>query len=160
MITLDGIKRTAQETKAIESGFLYKDIKLDLETSRFVRNELYSEVQPRDLDDIQDAKAIINSVKNIMTTTPGQKLLNPTLGLDLRSYLFEPISSVTSFFIVSDIYESLSRQEPRINLQSATVTGDPDNSQYNIDIIISIPNLDIYDLNLKATLNRDGYVVI
>lgn len=160
MITLKNTKRSAEETKAVEQGYLYKDLKLDLETSRFVRNELYSKSQPRDLDDIQDARAVINSVKNILTTTPGQKLLNPTIGLDLRSYIFEPISSVTAFFIVNDIYESLGRQEPRVTLQSATVTGDLDESQYDIDITISIPNLDIYDLNLKATLNRDGYVVI
>ena len=160
MITLNGVKRTAEETKAIEQGHLYKDIKLDFETSRFLRDELYSETQPRDLDDIQDARAVINAVKNILTTTPGQKLLNPTFGLDLRNYIFEPVSNVTSFFIVSDIYENLGRQEPRIKLESVTVAGDADRSQYDITIILTIPNLDIYGLNLKATLNRDGYVVV
>ena len=160
MITLNGVRRTAEETKAITQGHLYKDIKLDFETSRFLRDELYSNTQPRDLDDIQDARAVINSVKNILTTTPGQKLLNPRFGLDLRNYIFEPVSNVTSFFIVSDVYENLGRQEPRITLESVTVAGDADRSQYDITIVLSIPNLDIYGLNLKATLNRDGYVVV
>ena len=95
-----------------------------------------------------------------MTTTPGEKLLNPRFGLDLRSYLFEPVTTTTSYFIATDIYNNLGVYEPRLELNGVSVTGEPDQGEYYINIVFSVPSLDIYNLNLKATLNRDGYVVV
>jgi phage baseplate assembly protein W len=112
------------------------------------------------LAELQDAASVFNAVRNIMITSPGEKLLNPTFGLDLRKYLFEPINTTTSYFIATDVYNNLGDQEPRIELEGVSVTGIADEAEYYIDILFSVPSLDIYNLNLKATLNRDGYVVI
>lgn len=160
MIELDILEQSQADQRALEKGYLFKDIKFDTEFSKFVGRELYSTAQPKDLAELQDAQAVYNSVKNIMTTAPGEKLLNPTFGLDLRTYLFEPINSTTSYFMASDIYRNLGVFEPRIVLNAVSVTGNTGENEYLIDIIFSIPTLDIYDLNLKATLNRDGYVTI
>ena len=94
------------------------------------------------------------------TTTPGQKLLNPTIGLDLRSYLFESVSNTISYFIGLDIYNSLGIQEPRVDLNDIEIEGIPDENEYRITIGYSIPGLDIYNLSLNATLNKEGYVVV
>ena len=88
-VRLDNLERSPIEQKSLQDGYLYKDIKFDLDFSRYVKPELYSQSGPKDLAEIQDGQAVINSVKNILTTTPGQKLLNPLLGLDFRSYLYE-----------------------------------------------------------------------
>jgi phage baseplate assembly protein W len=159
-VRLDNLERSSIEQKSLQDGYLYKDIKFDLDFSRFVKPELYSESGPKDLAEIQDGQAVINSVKNILTTTPGQKLLNPRLGLDFRSYLFEPINTTTSYFLSQFIYLNLDVQEPRITLNSVSVEGLPEQNQYNIEIGFSIPNLDINNLSLNVTLNRDGYVVV
>ena len=120
-VRLDNLKLTSIEEKSLESGYLYKDIKFDLEMTRFGKPELYSEQTLKDLDELQDGQSVINSVKNILTTTPGQKLLNPTLGLDFRSYLFEPINTTTSYFLGQFIYSNLGVQEPRINLEGVSI---------------------------------------
>lgn len=159
-VRLDNLERTPLEQKSLEEGYLYKDIKFDLELSRFTKPELYSEPGPKDLAELQDGQAVINSVKNILTTTPGQKLLNPFLGLDFRSYLFEPVNTTTSYFLSQLIYLNLGVQEPRITLNEVRVTGLPDQNQYDIEIGFSIPRLDINNLSLNATLNKDGYVIV
>lgn len=159
-VRLDNLERSTLEQKSLHEGYLYKDIKFDLEFSRYVKPELYSESGPKDLAEIQDGQAVINSVKNILTTTPGQKLLNPLLGLDFRSYLFEPITTTTSYFLSQFIYLNLGVQEPRITLNTVSIEGLPEENQYNIEIGFSIPNLDINNLSLNATLNKDGYVVV
>ena len=159
-VRLDNLQIPASEKKSLESGYLYKDIKFDLATSRFTRPELYGTGELKDLAEIQDGQAVINSIKNILTTTPGQKLLNPTLGLDFRSYLFEPINSTTSYFLGYYIYNNLGIQEPRFTLNKLQITENPDQSEYLIDINFSIPTLDIQNLTLNATLNRDGYVAV
>lgn len=159
-VRLDNLKISESEQKSLESGYLYKDVKFDISMNRFVRPELYSKTSGKDIDELQDAGAVLNSVKNILTTTPGQKLLNPLLGLDFRSYLFEPINSTTSYFIAYFIYNNLGIQEPRITLEGVTVDGSPEDNQYSIDIKFSVPNLDINGLSLNASLNKDGYVVV
>ena len=160
MIELDILKQSRSEERNLQEGYLYKDIQFDLSLSKFTRDELYSKAQPKDLAEIQDAQAVYNAVLNILTTAPGEKLLNPTFGLDLRGYLFEPINTTTSYFIATDVYDNIGAQEPRILLESVSVTGEADEAEYYIDVLFSVPTLDIYNLNLKATLNRDGYVVI
>jgi len=159
-VRLDNLQIPASEKKSLESGYLYKDIKFDLATSRFTGPQLYSESTLKDLEEIQDGQAVINSIKNILTTSPGQKLLNPSLGLDFRGYLFEPINSTTAYFLGYFIYNNLGIQEPRMILNKLDIIGNPDIAQYDINIEFSIPTLDIYNLTLNASLNRDGYVAV
>ncbi len=159
-VRLDNLKLTSLEEKSLESGYLYKDVKFDLDTTRVGRPELYSEQTLKDLDELQDGQAVINAVKNILTTTPGQKLLNPTLGLDFRSYLFEPINTTTAYFLAQFIYGNLGVQEPRITLEGVSIEGIADQNQYDIQISFSVPKLDIYNLSLNASLNKDGYVLV
>jgi uncharacterized protein len=160
VIKLDILKQTDSRERALEKGYIYKDIKLDMEFSRYVREELYAESEPKDLNDLLNEQAVFNSVKNILSTSPGQKLLNPEFGLDLRDYLFEPISTRVAFFIAQDVYFNLGQQEPRITVNGVEINADEDNNQYSIDIYFSVPTLDVYGLNLKGSLNKDGYVLI
>jgi phage baseplate assembly protein W len=159
-VRLDNLQIPASEKKSLESGYLYKDIKFDLAASRFKRTELYGTSELKDLNEIQDGQAVINSIKNILTTSPGQKLLNPRLGLDFRRYLFEPINSTTAYFLGYYIYNNLGVQEPRMILNKLDIVGNPDVAEYDITIQFSIPTLDIYNLTLNASLNRDGYVAV
>ncbi len=159
-VRLDNLQIPASEKKSLESGYLYKDIKFDLAASRFKRTELYGTSELKDLNEIQDGQAVINSIKNILTTSPGQKLLNPRLGLDFRRYLFEPINSTTAYFLGYYICNNLGVQEPRMILNKLDIVGNPDMAEYDITIEFSIPTLDIYNLTLNASLNRDGYVAV
>jgi len=159
-VRLDNLKLTSIEKNSLDSGYLYKDIKFDISLSRFSGEELYSSPSPKDIDELQDGQSVINSIKNILTTTPGQKLLNPGLGLDFRSYLFEPVNTTTSYFLGHYIYNNLGVQEPRVRLESIVIEGSPDENQYDIEISFSVPKLNIYNLSLNATLNKDGYVVV
>lgn len=159
-VRLDNLKLTSIEKNSLDSGYLYKDIKFDISLNRFSRPDLYSSSAPADLTELQDGESVINSIKNILTTTPGQKLLNPALGLDFRSYLFEPVNTTTSFFLGQFIYNNLGVQEPRVKLEAVTIESSPDENQYDIEISFSIPKLNIYNLSLNATLNKDGYVVV
>lgn len=161
MIKLNALLEQSEvERTSLKRGYFYKDIKFDLEFTRYVKQELYAGSEPKDLAELQDALAIFNSVKNILTTAHGEKLLNPTFGLDLRFYLFEPITVNTAYFIAQDINNNLGLQEPRITLNEIEITANPDDNEYGINILFSVPLLDIYNLNLKASLNKDGYVVI
>lgn len=159
-IKLNVVKSTDQGKNALVNGYLYKDILFDLKLSYTDNSELFKIDEKKDIAPIYDAAAVINSVKNILTTTPGQKLLNPTFGIDLRSYLFEPVTETYGFFLGKDIYNGITLQENRVKIDKVRVTIDIDNQEYQINLRLSIPSLNINGLSLKGVLNNDGYTFV
>jgi phage baseplate assembly protein W len=156
-IKLNIVKPTTQTENALRQGYLYKDIEFDLKTSYTENNELYKSDEKSDLKPIYDTRSVITALKNILTTSPGEKLLNPTFGLDLRDYLFEPVTEVRGYFLGEDILFGLPSQDSRIELNEVRVLVDPDEQEYQINLNISIPSLNVYDLSLNGLLNNDGY---
>jgi len=159
-IKLNIIKPTKQVETALNAGYLYKDIGFDLVTNYTNNPELFKEQEVTDLKPIYDANAVITSIKNILTTSPGEKLLNPNFGLDLRDYLFEPITETRAFFLGNDLYNGLSDQEPRIVIDALDVVAVPDDNTYEILLKISIPSLNINSVSLRGVLNIDGYTFV
>jgi phage baseplate assembly protein W len=159
-IKLNIVKPTTERENSLSDGYLYKDINFDLKTSYTDSNELFKLDDKQDLKPIYDTEAILTSLRNILTTSPGEKLLNPTFGLDLRDYLFEPVTEIRGYFLGEDILAGLPDQEPRIELKEIRVMVNPDEQQYEIILKISIPSLNAYDLSLSGILNNDGYTFV
>lgn len=159
-IKLNIVQRSSDIQAAISSGYLFKDLKFDLSTSYLKGNEMYSSRETIDLAGLIDRDAVVNSLKNILTTTPGEKLLNPLFGLDLRDYLFEVVSENKAFFLAQTILNGIAIQEPRISVDFIEVLADIDEMQYIINLDLSIPQLEIFHFSLKGVLNIDGYTFV
>lgn len=159
-IKLNSIRNNPSFGTIREEQKLYKDIRFDIAFDAGIVSDLSEKSSSRDLQSLFDVEAVVNSVKNILTTTPGQKLLNPDLGLDFRKFLFENISEDIAFFIGEQILLGLAVQEPRINIEDIEVIGIPDENQYNISMNISIPSLNTFNLNLKGALNNNGFTLV
>lgn len=159
-ITLNVVKPTTETEKSLAAGYLYKDIGLDLKPEYTTNAQLFKTNEKRDLSSMYDVASVINSLKNILTTSPGEKLLNPEFGLDLRDFLFEGVSETSAFFLGKHIYDGLTTQEPRLSVDYIKVVALVDDNTYNIDIDISVPTLNAYNLSLKGVLNIDGYTFV
>lgn len=159
-IKLNVVKPTTEVEKALESGYLYKDIEFDLNLAYTDNPELYKTDEKKDLAPLYDVKAVITAVKNILTTSPGEKILNPTFGVDLRDYLFEPVSETGGYFLGRDLFDGLSLQETRIKINTIRIKVNEDEQQYDINLDISIPSLNVNNLSLKGVLNNDGYTFV
>tara|TARA_R100000908_G_C3626773_1_gene69597 strand:+ start:53 stop:541 length:489 start_codon:yes stop_codon:yes gene_type:complete len=145
---------------ALEGGYLYKDLFLDLVPEVYYNKQLNKDVILKDVQGSYDLQAIKNSIINIFLTSPGQKILNPEFGLDLRRYLFDPVNSSTAYKIKYDIDTLLPSQEPRIQLENVNVDAITDAQEYYIEMQINIPSLDAYGITLKSLLNSNGYYVL
>jgi phage baseplate assembly protein W len=156
-IVLTDLSVSRQDNAALSQGYLYKDIKLDLETSYTYNNKLNKKVPIQDVQALFDVEAVKNSIATCFLTSPGQKILSPEYGIDLRRYLFDSVSQDTAFFIREDILNLLPIFEPRIVVSGVRVEPDPDNNQYNITLKIDIPSLNITGVTLKNYLNTNGY---
>lgn len=139
------------------SGALYKDISLDLKINYTKNTQLLKRREIKDIQASLDIGAIKNSLFNLFTTMPGQKILNPIYGLNLTQYLFVPISVTQAQIIGESIFTGIRRFEPRVQVRNINVETDYDNNQYNIFMVIDVPSLNIQGFGLKGILSESGY---
>lgn len=147
------------KTPIVNNDFTYADLHLDLNFTKLVTDEVAKTPQQLDLQVDYDLGAIRNSIVNLFLTSPGDKLLNPEFGMDLRDFIFYPTSDTVAALISDTIKRNITTYEPRIVLNSVQVVSDYDNQIYNISMDIGVPYLRVNQFILKSYLNSQGYVV-
>lgn len=137
--------------------YIYKDVKLDIIIGD-IRNSKIGNVQDNtvDIQDLNDFDAIKQSLNNILVTVPGEKLLNPYLGINLKKYLFMPITEDTGQMIAETILRGLAKQEPRVRVEKVQIVGYPDDHEFDITLILRLPTLNNKRTAFNGTLNSDG----
>ena len=83
----------------------------------------------KDISILTNEQALLESVKNIILTEPGTRVMNPTFGCGLTKYLFEPLDGILISSMKSVITDSIRAFEPRVeNLQIFVAENQNDNS--------------------------------
>lgn len=159
-IKIKSLKADDIVEKSLKNNYLYKDVAFDLTPSFSYNNQLNRKENQKDIQAIFDIEAIKTSISNAFLTAPGQKILNPDFGVDLRQYLFEPVDIFTSDLIKDDIEVKLPAAEPRIEVVDVVVVGDEDTQEYSISLQVNIPSLNIRGVSIKSKLNSNGYTIL
>jgi hypothetical protein len=155
-INLDRFKRV-RNTDAYRK-FSYADLSLDIQLNSHVPSTPVGiRLNSADLKISYDQNAIFNSIRNIFNTKKGQKILNPTFGLDLEMFLFENITKDNADLIGRKIYDDLGLYEPRITVDSVNVVAHPDDNEYEIDITIIMPALNNMSATTTGRLNEKEF---
>lgn len=140
-----------------ERDYTYKDLEVDLMIDYTKTSPLNNYKEQKDIVVDYDVAAIKNSIFNIFTTIPGQKILNPTFGLNLLYYLFTGITAENARMLGDTIIKGITKFEPRVTVDNINITTDYENQQYTIDLFLSVPSLNIKGLQVKGTLAESGY---
>lgn len=154
LITLNNLPKNLNGGKQ----YLYADLHLDLQGNYSIGNTLYQKPEINDFKLDYDINAIKNSLTNLFTTTPGEKVLNPEFGMDLRKYLFDPATRDVAENIRDEMYRQITKFEPRVKIQTLNITVLEDVNEFDITLVINIPSLNIINVPLLGTLNNSGYV--
>ena len=91
-----------------------------------------------DLGTKSDANAIQQSLKTLINTNFFERPFQLTLGCNIRSLLFEPISPVTANDMKTVINDVLVNYEPRIVVQNIEIRDNSDTNSYFITILYNI----------------------
>ena len=87
--------------------------------------------------------AVINSVKNLVSTNYYERLFRPEIGSGVRNLLFENVDPVNAAQLERAIEETITNYEPRVSISRISATATPDENRYNITLsffIINNPN--------------------
>ena len=159
------LQSLTEKPAILDSGYTYSDLHLDFTPiygkSPFgaytQSNELLRDKEIIDIISDYDIGAIKNSLKNLFTTIPGQKILNPYFGLNLMQYVFEVCDEDIANLIGNQIVSGVTTFEPRVTLKKVRVMAEPENQQYSITIVFTIPTLKNSSFQLAGTLSTSGF---
>ena len=87
--------------------------------------------------------AVINSVKNLVSTNFYERPFRPEIGSGLRNLLFENVDPIISAQLERAIQETILNYEPRVNITNVQATAYPDENGYSVSMtffIINNPN--------------------
>ena len=105
-----------------------------------------------DLITLKNENAIARAVRNIVSTTPGEKLCDPDFGSSVSEILFENVDDITAVSIQDEIRSSLSNYEPRVELIDVKVDPNFDENQFDVLITYRIIGVDIPPSQLEFAL--------
>ena len=104
-------------------------------------------------------EAVKNNIRNLLSTNQGERLMQPNIGLDLRSILFEQIDDDTIIGIQDSILDTLKIWLPFVEVRDIQITNNNSN-EVRVNIIFNIvqdPNtLDSVTINFLSNINDNN----
>ena len=88
-------------------------------------------------------EAVKNNIRNLLSTNQGERLMQPTLGLNLRSLLFNQVNDSTIMSIQNKILDSFQYWLPFVEVRDIKIITNEDNkvvgpSEIRVDIAFNI----------------------
>jgi len=103
-----------------------------------------------------DAVGVRESIRIILGTAKGERVMRPEFGCDVHDHVFATVTPATLSTIESDVTDALVRWEPRIDVESVEATQDDRNPNrvlididYRIRSTNSVENM-VYPFHLEA----------
>lgn len=88
----------------------------------------------------KDEEAIKESLKNLILTDRGERLMQPNIGSDVRASLFENVTPVTLKILEERVRDVINNYEPRVSVIDIDVTSLYDDNKVQITIYFYIRN--------------------
>ena len=105
-----------------------------------------------DLIAIKNENAIARSLRNIVFTTPGEKVFNQSFGSRITESLFENIDEITATIIVDEIRQSIDNYEPRVEVDDVKAFPDYENNSFDETITYDVIGSEIPTQELQFVL--------
>ena len=135
---MGNIRLNLSSTKRINNVNIYSDMDM---SSEYVSKTLY------------DRAAIRNSISNILSWKPYERILNPSFGNVLWNSLFDNINMATKKSITSAVRDMLSA-EPRIEVGNVNVSTNAAANEIFISFSYTIPKLDDAEEQYELTISK------
>ena len=98
-------------------------------------------------------EAVKNNIRNLLQTNPGERLMQPNLGVELRSVIFQQIDESTLIAIQDVILDSVEYWLPFVEVQDIQIMEDNQNIDTN-KIVVKIL------FNIKQDANTTESVTV
>ena len=101
---------------------------------------------------VQGEEDIQQSLEILLSTSIGERVMQPSYGCNLRDYQFEPVSNTFTGFLIDMIERAILFYEPRIIVEEVSITEPADIEVFEGKLLISV------DYVIAGTNTRYNYV--
>lgn len=122
---------------------LYSDFRKDLKISPV----------SKDITLVKDEDAVKQSIRNLLLTDPGERLMQPFLGGGIKGLLFENITPDVLKLIKEKVTSTIETYEPRAELIDVIVSSNYDDNQVGILVRFFVKNVE-QPIELDVILER------
>ena len=95
----------------------------------------------KDISRHYNERAVINSVKNLVSTNFYERPFRPEIGSGVRNILFEMVDSISGAALERQISEVVKNFEPRVSIESVSAIPAPDENGYKVTLTFFINTL-------------------
>jgi phage baseplate assembly protein W len=106
-----------------------------------------------DVARLYDENAIKRSVRNLLQTNNFERPFHSEIGSQIRALLFEPASPVLNTMLKRVISDTITTFEPRVVVNSVTVSSNADNNSLNVTLVFIIVNT-VNPVTMNVVLQR------
>ena len=93
-----------------------------------------------------NVEAVKLAIRNLLLTSPGERVMQPEFGSSLKQQVFENISNISVDGIETSIRDAIGRQLPYVIINEIAIDAKPDDNMINISIEFSVTlNPDVFD---------------
>ena len=85
-------------------------------------------------------ESVKTNLKSLLFTSKGERMFQPNLGVDIRKFLFNPITAETFVSLEEDIIEQVAIWLPFLSLTEVLITPAPDNNLVKVNITFTFKN--------------------
>ena len=122
----------------------YKDLSFD-----FTANP-----QTGDVATVRDDVSVKRGIKNILLTSPYERLFQPEVGSGIKKLLFEPMTPITEQRLSDACRDAIDAWETRASVISIAVIPEEEYNPYRVAIKFSINN-SLVEEQIDVLLNRE-----
>ena len=111
-------------------------------TNTFKDLDLNFTIHPirKDINTHKNEYAIINSVKNLVSTNHYDRPFRPEIGSSIRNLLFENIDTIIAAQLERAVQETINNFEPRVKINQVIAIPDPENNRYKLTLDFFVIN--------------------
>jgi phage baseplate assembly protein W len=85
-----------------------------------------------------DERIIKNDIKQLLLTSPGERVMRPDFGTPIRETVFEPMDESTLVTLQEQIRDAINTFEPRVIFREANIIAKPGNNLIEIHVIVAM----------------------
>lgn len=103
---------------------------------------------------VENAAAVLTSIDNILRTAPGERVMLPQFGSNLRGMVFESITPTLMKYLSRQVKDVIEAWDDRVTVQEVELRADPDKSMVSVTILFIIrgySNVFEYASSLKGS---------
>lgn len=114
-----------------------------------------------DVRALYNLESVRNALVNLFSTMPGEKILTPNFGLNLKKYLFDPVNNDIAREMGIEILTAVRKWEPRVIVKNINVKPLPDEHEYRVNFVYAYRDfLNAAPATLNGLVSVNGFRVI